>query len=253
VDYPTDFRSGNEKDGLGYAEVAYRAKDFGGKVKFMYLEDSYRTGFDFYGGYSMFRFSIDAGYDASHETLFDGSLGLYAYLTQNFNVSANVSRRTPLEWGFWRDHYIDRFQAAASYKIFKNYSINLQQLVTRYNDNLDYLTYFNIGHKYFFAGVNYIWGDSGNERFGVSLGGNYSFLQNLRVSGGIASVDYLFNHDIIEDTSKQSYSTFINVYFEPWDFMDIRGNLSYYHQYESLPQKLRGGIAFQFKFQGGKK
>ena len=239
-----------DRNTVAYGEVAYRDRTIGGKVKAMKFGDDFRSGFDMFYRYKMLRFSLDLGYDFTNERLFDGTFGFYAYLSKKFNVSANAARFIPISWSHrYISEYIDRLQAAATYRISDDYALSFRQMVSTSNDFTDYLSYLYLTHKYFYGGVNYLGGDSGNERLGISIGGNYPILENLRVSAGIASVDYMFDDRFVE--TRQAYSTYLKVMYKVIDDLSLRAYFNYYDNNSTINTNLRAGITAQYRFEGG--
>jgi hypothetical protein len=254
------------KNNVAYADVSYKFGKFGAKAKYMYSDSASKAGADVYGVYEGVRFSADFGYDVTNKRLFDGSLAIFGYIGKKLSLSANYSRITPFApyanfyvlvsngFNIHKDNLInpdpiDRIIGSVSYKIFEGYNVSFRQMFTSSKGNLDYLSYLYLNHKYFSVGINYLGGDTGNKRFGVSLGGNYNILDNLRVIAGISSVDYLF---AIYDTEHvQSLATYLKCDWGILDNLTMSANINYYHENEMLAKNLRGGFTFQYRINSG--
>lgn len=251
---------------IGYADISYNRKDYGLKAKYMYSDSSTKAGMDLFGNFSGIRTSLNFGYDITNKYIYDGSLAIFAYLTKDLSLSANVSRFriiTPFAnftfnnthpIGYIPDYikniqYVDRFIIGASYKLFADYSLNFRQMLSTRLEQTDYLSYLYLNQKYFFIGVNYLSGDSGNERLGISLGGNYSPMDGLRLNAGIASVDYMLGD--YDDESTQSITTYLQCSWNILEELMLRTNLNYYHNNDVFPQKIRGGLSLQYNFKSG--
>ncbi len=252
VKYGNVYYDENRKT-IAYGELAYKDGRYGGNAKVMYSNDAYKGGLDFFGSAGLLRFSGNFGYDFTNSRLFDGSLGLYAYLSPKFNLSANYTRFTPISFFTYEfySEYIDRINLSATYKLFNLFSLSFRQMVTMSSQNLDYLSYLYLSHKFFYVGVNYLGGDSNSDRFGISVGGRYSPVDNLRLMLGIASVDFMFDNRFAEN--RQTYASYFKVNYDVFDFATLSAYVNYYDNNSYLYQKWRGGATLQLRFKGGDK
>lgn len=250
---------------VGYGEMAYNNNLFSAKAKYLFSEEASKAGMDLYGNLYGVKVSANFGYDFTHSELFDGSLGLFAYLGNKLSLSANASRFNPIP--IFQEFYkinpsnkvandsilnpfaTDRIVVGVSYKLFDNYTISFRQMASRRADNLDYLSYIYLSHKNFYFGVNYLSGDTQNERLGISAGGNYSFCKGCRINAGIASVDYMMNS--YDEESINSISSFLKFDWEIFDALTLNTNLNYYHNNKVFDQKIRGGLTLQYRIKSG--
>jgi len=247
---------------VGYGELNYKLKGFSAKVKYLYSDTSSKAGLDLYTCLYRIKISANAGYDLTNSRLFDGSLGLYGYIGKKLSLSANVSRFNPylMMQGLVspltgqtipsiETSDVDRIVLGASYKLFDNYTLSYRQMVTLRGDNLDYLSYIYVSHRYFYLGLNYLGGDSKNERLGITAGGNYSPFKGLRINAGIASVDYM-----MEGYDEESINSIASYLRFDWDILDdlsLNTNINYYHNNKVFDQKIRGGLTLQYRIKGG--
>ncbi len=251
VDYGF-FVDDNDRKTVAYTEVAYRDSDYGGKVKYLYANEESKMGTDLYYRFSKVRTAANIGYDATNSRLFDAGLGLYAYLTPEFNVSANYLRTIPISWSYkYYSEYIDRVQLGLSYKLGKDFTVSLKQMLGMADGNTNYLTYAYLTYKYFYFGINYLSGDMEAERFALSLGGHYSPMDDLMLQAGIASVDHMFDNIYYED--EQTYSSYMKVRYRALDYLNLSAYANYYHQNTMFNSKWRGGLTAQLILSGGGK
>ncbi len=235
------------RDAVAYGEVNYREENYGGKAKFMYANEAARAGLDLFGSYKGIRASGDFGFDFTNSRLFDATLALYGHVTDRFSISGNVTRFTPIGWSYqYYSKFIDRAHLGLTYKFNKDFALSFRQMATYSSENLDHLSYFSAHYKFLYAGVNYLTGDSDNERFGVSAGARYAPIRDLKLSAGVASVEYLFNPEYEE--RQQSMSSYLRIYYNIFDFLSVRANVNYYHNNTSLNRKWRGGLTFQYRY-----
>ncbi len=251
---------------VAYADVSYKAGSFRAKAKYFYSDTSSVAGVDLFGKLAGVRYSFNFGYDITNSDIYDGSLALLGYVGKDLSLSANISRYRillPFENfqvldnnGIYyvpdnleKTNYIDRFIIGASYKLFAGYSISFRQMVSMRLEQMDYLSYLSLNHRYFYVGLNYLGGDTGYNRLGVSLGGNYKLMDDLRISAGVASVDYMLGDYV--DESTQSVTSYLQFNWDILNNLAMRTNLNYYHNNEAFDQKFRGGLSFQYKIKSG--
>ncbi|MFH1050238.1 MAG: hypothetical protein V1779_04820 [bacterium] len=265
---------------VGYGELSYKIKGFGAKAKYMYVNESSKAGVDLYGSLYGVKISANVGYDLTNSKLFDGSLGLYGYIGKKLSLSANISRFTP--YLFFQNFYsplsgekitpiepdvTDRILVGASYKLFDNYTLSFRQMVSMRAENLDYLSYLYISHKYFYIGLNYLGGvtkhdtlnpltneyvpaeNTENSRLGISIGGNYSPFKGFRIDAGIASVDYMMDGEDVE--SINSIASYLRFGWDIIEDLTLNTNLNYYHNNKAFDQKIRGGLTLQYRIKSG--
>ncbi len=251
VDYGL-FLDDNNRKAVGYTEIAYRDSDYGGKVKYLYANEESKLGTDLFYRFSNVRTAANIGYDATNSRLFDAGLGVFAYLTPDFNVSANYLRTIPISWSYkFYSEYIDRVQLGMSYKLGNNFTLSLKQMLGLADGNTNYLTYLYLTHKYFYVGVNYLSGDMEAERLALTLGGYYSPIDDLMLQAGIASVDHMFDNVYYEE--EQTYSSYMKVRYKALDYLNISAYANYYHQNSMFNNKWRGGVTAQLILSGGDK
>lgn len=243
----------SDRDVMAYGEAMYSLGKYNGKAKVLYADSSVKAGLDLFASYGAWRFSGNMGYDFTNERLFDGMIAAYGYINPQLSISANISRITPINWDYKliNDEYIDRVLVGAAYKLNKDLSLNFRQLVSVNEYNTEYVSYLYANYSYFFAGINYLGSSRDNSRFGVSVGANYSAMDNLKFSLGIAAVDNLYTEIFKEN--QQSYSSYLKVIYDPLKYIALSGYINYYHNNRALNKDLRGGITIQYKFNGGSK
>lgn len=246
---------------VGYGEIAYNMKGFSAKAKYLYSDTASKAGIDLFGCLYGVKLSANVGYDLTNSSLFDGSFGIYGNIGKKLSLSANISRFTPififnnlyfganLNDSLKNPFVTDRILLGASYKLFDNYTLSFRQMLTLRNENMDYLSYLYISHKYFYIGLNYLSGDSKNERLGISVGGNYCPTKGMRLSAGIASVDYMM--DSIDEENINSIASYLQFGWDIIDDLTLNTNLNYYHNNKVFDQKIRGGLTLQYRINSG--
>lgn len=239
--------SDNNRRGVGFGELAYRFGKYGANLKAMYSEDAFKSGFDFHGVYSGVRFSANFGYDFTNSKLFDGSLALFGYAGKDFTWSGNITRFTPYSWSYNFSTYIDRIQAGVSYRIADGFFANFKQMFSKSENYSNYLSSLSFNWKYLCLGLNYMGGDTETKKFGVSLGGNYSFGKAFRVSAGISSVDYLFSNDY-QEIEQSALATYLKMDWNIIGGLWLGANLNHYDNNRILNEKYRGGVSLQYQF-----
>ncbi len=251
VDYGL-FVDDNNRKAVGYTEIAYRDTDFGGKVKYLYANEESKVGTDLYYRFSNVRTAANIGYDATNSRLFDAGLGVFAYITPKFNVSANYLRTIPISWSYkYYSEYIDRVQLGISYDLGNKFTVSLKQMMGLADGNTNNLTYLYLTHKYFYVGVNYLSGDLEAERLALTVGGQYYPTEDIKLQAGIASVDHMFDNIYYED--EQTYSSYFKVRYKALDYLNIAAYANYYHQNTMFDSKWRGGLTAQLILSGGDK
>ncbi|MBN2710661.1 MAG: hypothetical protein JXR46_16570 [Calditrichaceae bacterium] len=234
---------------IAYADAAYQSSGYRVKLKYYHDDDIDKAGADFYGGLKKLRFNGNYGYDFTNDRLADGGLNLSYPVKRNILLSGNYLLYRTQNWYFtnvvYNPYMIERFMLGARYLMDNNIQVDFKQLLAMNSERSDYLTYLTVTHKFFTAGVNYLTGGSDMQRFGATLGGNYSPMQNMMISLGISPVDYMFY-----DTEDHEFSTavYLRIKYRFMENFQAMGNLNYYDNNNALHANLRGGVRIQYNF-----
>jgi len=234
---------------VGYAELRFRSKQYGGKFKFYNDEDVSKSGFDVYGRINKLRIATNFGYDLSNERISDGGLNLSYMVNRDFNVSGNYRLFRSDDWKLikidFEGYLIERFMIGCNYKIFKGYSIDFRQMLSMTSEKKDYVSFFTFKGKYFHIGANYLTGDSEYQRMGFSVGGNYSPLNGLNLYAGVSPVRNLF--DEFED-NQWTTAVYFRADYKVFQCLSARTNFNYYNNNDTLNKNIRGGLNLIYYF-----
>ncbi len=248
VQYGTFFDSGNQPS-LAYADLAYRGKGIGGKVRALLTDANNLVGANVFKNFGRTGINADIGYDLTRRRINDAGAAINGYVGKKFQWFGNYRLMRARKWNTlsFTDLY-ERYQVGSLYKLSRNYSMSARFLTTVSDSKTNYLGYLAIQNKYVVLGLNYLAGDSYFNRFGISLGGRYSPIRNLKLSAGIASVDYLINNSDYGYDNIQSLATYFKVKYKAFDRLAFNAYMNYYHNNNVLAQNLRGGATVQFYF-----
>jgi len=235
--------------GLGYADVGWRNKTMGAKVKLYADEDITKAGADFFGIWRKISFSGNYGFDFTNQRLADGGLNLFYAFNNKLTVSGNYRLFRSDDWQIAQVDFpsilIERYSLGLRYKVFGSYFLDFRQMLSMTAESSDYLTYLNLNGKYFHVGVNYLAGDSNYERIGLILGARYSPLRGLNLAAGIAPVDYLTPGD---EERLQSIAYYFRANYSFLESFIISANFNYYQDNRALDSSHRGGIQIRYNF-----
>jgi hypothetical protein len=238
---------------LVYGDVAYKEKSYGGKVKFMHTDEFDVTGAELYSRFGAFVLSGNTGYDLKNSRIHDGGLGVSGALTNKIRLFGHYHFMRPVS--FWNGYIMpeiyQNINLGLSYRLPWNLSLSGIQAATVTDSNKTYITNVSLSHKYFTFGVNYLSGDSYYNKFGISLGGRYSPIDDLMLNLGIASVDNMINFNQYE-SNYQSIASYFRANYKFLNNFVLSCYANYYHTDSQYIDNIRGGATLQFNFGGGK-
>jgi hypothetical protein len=234
---------------LMYADLALKFKKVSGKLKVYNDDDVTKTGVDFYGSLKKLRYNGNYGYDITNERIADGGMNLFYLISKKLNLLGNYRLFRTDDWKLskieFSGYLIERFLLGIRYKAFGNYYLDLRQMVSMTEYNKDYISFINLTGKYFHVGLNYLTGDSDLERIGISVGGQYSLFNGLKIYGGISPVDYMFND---QDDHQRSIAYYFRANYKVLKNLSVGANVNYYQDNEALNASTRGGILIKYNF-----
>ncbi len=248
VRYGTFFDSG-EQTSLAYGSMAYKGDGFGGKARLLLTGENNLVGGNVYKKFGRTGISADFGYDLTNSRINDAGAGINGFIGYKFQWFGNYRLLRVRKWNtFTFADFFERYQIGGLYKLSRDLTLNARFLTTVNENNTNYLGYLAIQNKYLVLGLNYLAGDSYFNRFGISLGGKYSPVKDLKLSAGIASVDYLINNTDYGYDNIQSIATYLKVKYKALDRIAVNAFVNYYHNNNVLARNLRGGATVQFYF-----
>lgn len=237
---------------LGYGEVMYRHKGYGGKAKYLYTEDRSLIGGEAFGRFSCTRLTGSIGYDLEDDKISDIGFASYGTPTDEISVYTSYRLFRYTGWnGITSDEYTDRISVGVNYLVSKNYTIAAKEIMTIRNevDRNHYLTYVSLSHKYFSVGAHYMTSQKENQRLGVTVTGTYTPVNNLDLSAGFTPVSYIFDEEEdYSDIEEDSFSSYFKAKYRMNEYLTFAGHVNYYGDTDMVNKDVRGGLTVQYKF-----
>ncbi len=244
----------NDRQFLAYADLNYRGKNYGGKLKYYHSDEIDLTGIDIFTKFLTFAITANLGYDLTESKIHDGGLAISGYASKSLRLFANYSLIRPWMWnGYFNPEQYQRFQLGFTYQLpWYGLSLSGIQMLTSIEDLNTSLSYIALNYKFASIGLNYMKADLNYKRLGISIGGNYSPLKNLNFSLGISSVDFIMNEQYFPDTtSATSLASYLKIGYKFFDNFAINIYANYFDTDKDYPENLRAGATIQYHI-GGK-
>lgn len=240
---------------IAYGDINYRQNSYGGKLKYYHNEEKDLMGVDIFSKISNFSITGNLGYDLTESQIHDGGIAVSGYLSKSIRMFANYTMLKPWMWnGYFNPDEYQRVQLGITYSLpIWGLSLSAIQMFTMIEDLNTTLSYISLNHKFINVGLNYLKAESNYKRFGISFGGNYSPIHNLRFSIGISSIDYLMNEQYFQDkTSLTSLASYLKITYNLFDDFSLSIYANYFDTENEYPKNIRGGATIQYHLRGGK-
>ena len=262
-----------------HVDLGYHQENISAKAKYFHNHEADLTGLDLFTKFGNTGITANLSYNLTESDIHDAGLGLSGNaFNGKLKYFANYNLLKPRMWnGYFTPESYQRIQGGLTHTIPWNMSVTGMYMATLTEEVQNHLFNVAFNHKYFTFGFNYMTNGDYYNRFGITLGGNYSPMNNMWLTLGVGTVNYDYTvenyytdyHQMLMAETYEyqllSITSYLRLKYKFFDDFMLNLYANYYHNGITLTgyseddpnfddpfANLRGGITLQYHLGGGK-